>query len=329
MINGRTCGCPQGKVQEGSMCVSQCKEDELLDSNGNCFTCGANQIISNGQCICATGYVKNHCGVCTLSCGNGQFPFQGGCAICPLNTVFKAEINGCGCPDGEYKNNFGVCEKLILRPVDCPDGQYFDDNKGCVTCPGSCKTCSSASKCLTCATAGYAPNQEGKCTPKCGDGLIIGAETCDTGNSYSSGCINCQIQQGYTCTGQPSICRAPRPPVTPTPTPNPPTPPTQPPVQPPTTPSNPALYQSGNSNVNTNNVFITLKTNPTFTFNDETERQNFLKTEFASGPKPTVYCSQRKSPALDTFDCLLIYPSGVPNNQFSVRFWYKKDGVNG
>ena len=159
---------------KGASCISQCQADELTDANGNCYTCGNNQIISNGQCVCITGYALNSCGICVLSCPNGAFNFQGGCAVCPLNTVYKKEIGGCTCPDGYYKDTFGVCAKVVLRPIDCSHGQYFDQNLGCVACPGSCKTCSSATKCLTCATAGYAPNSAGVCIPKCGDGLIVG-----------------------------------------------------------------------------------------------------------------------------------------------------------
>lgn len=263
--------------------------------------------------------------------------------MCPLNTVYKAEINGCDCPTGQYKDLYGVCQQLVLRPINCSAGQYFDQTNGCVACPGSCSTCSSATVCTACATTGFVPNSAGVCTPKCGDGLILGSETCDTGNAFSSGCINCQIQPGFTCTGQPSVCRAPTP-VTPTPTtpstpsvPSTPSTPSTPsaPSTPstPTTPSVPtavqSLYQSGTANVNSNNVFITLKTNPTFTFNNPTDMQNFIKSSFPSGPKPTVYCSQRPNPNLDTFDCLLIYPSGVPNTQFSVNFSYDYQGKTG
>ena len=150
--------------------------------------------------------------------------------------------------------------------------------------------------------------------------------------SYSAGCISCQVQSGWTCSGQPSVCRsntpAPQPTPTPTPSPSP-------------APSNNSnnnssgvnnlrpLYQSGTANINSNNVFITLKTNPTFTFPNPTEMQNFIKSSFPSGPKPTVYCSQRASPNLDTFDCLLIYPSGVPNNPFNVNFSFSYQGQSG
>lgn len=270
------------------------------------------------------------CGVCQLSCRSNQFVFQGGCAVCPLNTVYKAEINGCDCPTGFYKDNFGVCQQLVLRPVTCQAGQYFDSNRGCIACPGSCTTCSSATVCTACVTSGFAPNSNGVCAPQCGDGLIVGNETCDSGMTFSAGCVACQIQSGWSCIGQPSVCRSntPAPQPTPQPTPSP-----QPSPSPAPTPA-PAnntrsLYQSGNANINSNNVFITLKTNPTFTFANPTDMQNFMKSSFPSGPKPTAYCSQRASPNLDTFDCLLIYPSGVPNNPFTVNFSFNYQGQSG
>ena len=251
-------------------------------------------MISGGRCVCKEGYTKNSCGVCALSCASGQFPFQGGCGICPLNTIYKPEINGCDCPNGYYKDAYGVCQELVLKPIDCPAGQYFDKTNGCVACPGSCKTCTSATKCTSCATAGYEPNSVGKCSPKCGDGLIIGTETCDSGNKYTAGCINCQIQQGYTCSGQPSVCRSNQPPIVKPPVVDPPV--VDPPIVSPPISTKPHLYQHGAANVNTNNVFVTLKTNPSFTFKDQNEQQNFIKSSFPSGPKPTVYCSQRVNP---------------------------------
>lgn len=346
VYNGNNgCGCPAGKILQGASCVSQCQPDEILDNQGNCYTCGNNQIISNGKCICRTGYSLNSCGICVLACSPGQFSYQGGCAVCPLNTVFNTQINGCSCPDGYYKDVYGICSQVVLKPVDCPSGQYFDNTNGCVACPGSCRTCKSATQCTSCATTGFSPNSQGTCVPTCGDGLILGAETCDTGNTYSSGCINCQIQPGFTCSGQPSVCRAPTPVSTPTtgntgntgsagssgsipPSGNTNTGSTTAPPLP--VASNLApLYQSGSATINSNNVFVTLKTNPTFTFNNPTDMQNFISTRVASGAKPTVYCSQRPSPNLDTFDCLMIYPSGVPNSQFSVEFSYNYQGKAG
>jgi len=135
------CSCPPGKVLKGRICSSQCQSDELLDEQGNCYTCGNNQVISNGRCVCTQGYSLDSCGICIISCTNNQFPFQGGCAICPLNTIYNTQIKGCDCPTGYYKNNYGLCDKLEIRPLNCSAGQYFDLTNGCVACPGSCKTC--------------------------------------------------------------------------------------------------------------------------------------------------------------------------------------------
>lgn len=116
------CVCPQGKTSQGSLCISQCQDDEILDNNGNCYTCGNNQVISNGACVCASGYQLSDCGVCELSCSSQQFNFQGACAVCPLNTIYNAAINGCSCPSGFYMDNYGVCKKLTLQPIVCPTG---------------------------------------------------------------------------------------------------------------------------------------------------------------------------------------------------------------
>ena len=42
----------------------------------------------------------------------------------------------------------------------------------------------------------------------CGDGVTQGTETCDDGNTTSGdGCAtNCRLEQGFTCTGTPSVC---------------------------------------------------------------------------------------------------------------------------
>ncbi|MCP4900690.1 MAG: DUF4215 domain-containing protein, partial [bacterium] len=44
--------------------------------------------------------------------------------------------------------------------------------------------------------------------PVCGDGMIEAPETCDDGNSVAGdGCdANCQIESGWTCSGEPSAC---------------------------------------------------------------------------------------------------------------------------
>lgn len=47
-----------------------------------------------------------------------------------------------------------------------------------------------------------------------------------------------------------------------------------------------------------------------------------MKTRFDKDKTiPSVYCNQETN-NLSLFDCLLIYPSGVPNSPFSVNFYY-------
>lgn len=54
--------------------------------------------------------------------------------------------------------------------------------------------------------------KSGRCTPICGDGILVGIETqagrCDDGNTIANdGCsATCLVNSGYTCTGSPSIC---------------------------------------------------------------------------------------------------------------------------
>jgi hypothetical protein len=51
--------------------------------------------------------------------------------------------------------------------------------------------------------------------------------------------------------------------------------------------------------------------------------QNFIKKEFSTDQsKPAaVYCNQNES-NLKIFECLMLYPPGVPNANFEVKFWY-------
>ena len=127
VFDGRSsCVCPAGRVEQGGICAAQCKNDELVDANGNCYSCLLNQVASNGRCMCKAGYVMSSCGACELSCSSNEFVFQGGCATCPLNTIYSEQTKGCVCPSGYYKNSYDICERLTLKAVDCPEGQYFD-----------------------------------------------------------------------------------------------------------------------------------------------------------------------------------------------------------
>lgn len=91
-------------------------------------------------------------------------------------------------------------------------------------------------------------------------------------------------------------------------------------------PNIPSLSQKGNFTMNTNNIFIVFQTNPTFTFPNTVEMQNFIKANFTNSIRPTYYCNQQLPPNLDLFSCILIYPSGIPNNRFTALFSYNYGG---
>ncbi|AKT41886.1 uncharacterized protein CMC5_061070 [Chondromyces crocatus] len=47
----------------------------------------------------------------------------------------------------------------------------------------------------------------GEPVPRCGDGAIDAGERCDDGNGVSGdGCSACGVDDGYTCSGAPSVC---------------------------------------------------------------------------------------------------------------------------
>ena len=199
--------------------------------------------------------------------------------------------------------------QCILSPIiitKCKVGQYLDINLNkCLTCQANCYNCTS-SLCVECVKGYKIGSNLQICENMCGDGMIVKEEQCDTGLLQHPGCISCNVAPGYTCHGQPSICRESN---------N-----TAPVIQ------NDSLSMKTTPQINTNNVFITLITTPTFNFPDETTMKSFIQAEFPKSKRPNMYCIQQGYPYLNVFDCLLIYASGIPNTIFSINFSYNYQG---
>ena len=162
----------------------------------------------NGQCQCANGFSRNTAGRCTLSCPGNQVSIGGLCATCAGGTIYDATLEACLCPEGTYKNNFGICEQTVVTPVTCDPGFYFENDNGCVACPNGCQECASANVCTKCPT--YYKPSGASCIADCGDGYAIpSVEDCDDGNILSGdGCSSCKVDNGWTCSGiQPSFCQ--------------------------------------------------------------------------------------------------------------------------
>lgn len=65
--------------------------------------------------------------------------------------------------------------------------------------------------CAGCGAAeGCGCDDRGSCVPICGDGKIIFPEVCDDNNLWvRDGCnIRCELEDGFSCDGEPSLCRA-------------------------------------------------------------------------------------------------------------------------
>ena len=77
--------------------------------------------------------------------------------------------------------------------------------------------------------------------------------------------------------------------------------------------------------VNVNNVFITLRTEPQFNFSSDQEMRSFIKAEYESETTPaSTFCVQ-KSDNLSLFECLIVYPAGIPPSEFTISFHYETE----
>lgn len=86
----------------------------------------------------------------------------------------------------------------------------------------------------------------------------------------------------------------------------------------------------GDVRFNFNNVFVVLQTPKQYPGLTDLEKKNFIKYSFADrSTEPTsAYCIQSAT-ALDRWECLMLYASGVPNKAFTVNFSYNYGGDTG
>lgn len=47
---GGVCGCPNGLTPQGNNCVSPCRSNQLLDDQGNCYSCQIFEEIRGNAC---------------------------------------------------------------------------------------------------------------------------------------------------------------------------------------------------------------------------------------------------------------------------------------
>ncbi|CAI2384272.1 unnamed protein product [Moneuplotes crassus] len=126
------------------------------------------------------------------------------------------------CGDGILTSGETCDDRNIVSGDGCSsDCQTIENNYICVYNSGlpghECSSCGTSGypntakdACILCSS-GYqhASSNLNTCTQICGDGIQVSGETCDDGNSLSGdGCSKeCQIEEHYKCTGQPSVCK--------------------------------------------------------------------------------------------------------------------------
>lgn len=114
----------------------------------------------------------------------------------------------------------GVDTVMTLRNTDCTTVMTTNDNGGVGTCSLIDSATNAAATNMPPGTYYVQIEENGNnaaianyqvlvsINATCGNGVKEGSETCDDGNTNSSdGCTNnCRLEQGWTCTGAPSVC---------------------------------------------------------------------------------------------------------------------------
>lgn len=106
------------------------------------ITCPANSVLTNGECVCSTGFTKVN-NLCIQSSKCGANSYDNGLGFCVCNTGFYKLngtcVAGTPCPPSSTRNAQGVCvcdAGLTLYGdycARCPLGAIFDNaTKKCV-----------------------------------------------------------------------------------------------------------------------------------------------------------------------------------------------------
>jgi cysteine-rich repeat protein len=190
-------GCGDGEISE----AEECDDGDLEDGDGCSAAC---EVEEGFRC-------RGEPSVCTsAACGDGR---TAGDEECDDGNV----IAGDGCTECRVDPGY-TCRQLAVSICDplCGDGIVLEDEG----LPGPGETgcddgntedgdgCSS--ECLV--EDGFTCEEDSEptvCTADCGDGMVLGDETCDDANFIpSDGCTACVVDRGFACTGMPSVCTA-------------------------------------------------------------------------------------------------------------------------
>ena len=360
-----SCKCGQGlALLPNGQCGSCPVNSALNPDTGKCQSCSNNQIYQNGYCVCRDGLGLVGLFDCVNCPSVGAILKDGYCLTCPANKQWQGGV--CVCKPGFTTQPDGSCVQSCVGAGcnlnQCPAGSYRSPSGSCLPCPVTCLSCISAQRCTSCRNPSFVINN-GVCVapqqiPVCGNGVVESGEQCDDRNRLSGdGCdMQCKVENGYTCTGSPSVCVPSVNALCGNGLPNPgeacddgntwsndgcsstcrvepgytctqatQSRPSSCAILPPSTGMSVLMVNS-----NSINVMVQLYIDHAFTFSSENEMTSFLQYTIPEAYKPASgYCRLRAG-TTQNFDCLFNYPGNtIPNDPFNIEFRYSKDGING
>ncbi len=205
-------GCAGRNV--GQYCAQQYASDMLTTDCTGCYlepgfecddtgcagVCGDGVVVGDETCDDANDDATDGCDACAVTdgwyCGNGTTCDDEG--RCSRSTIWCYPVCGDGevlgdeeCDDGNNESGDGCSRRVLsewcaeeLAQADAGDITLDDVNPSCRGCR---------------VETGYGCDATG-CSPVCGDGLIVGDETCDDGNTVGNdGCVDCEREDGWFC----------------------------------------------------------------------------------------------------------------------------------
>jgi cysteine-rich repeat protein len=230
--------CDDGNQENHDGCSSECKIENSYtcqtDANGKsiCQGCGNGKIEGNEECdipallgnqgcsseckieagfVCDNTQSPSRCNpkcgdgviIHPETCDDGNSGSDDGCSsICTIETGWRCESSA------------GLPSTCCQTPCSCLVSDWSDFSQCPVTCGTGIQT--KTRSVLRAADIGGAPCQalteEKSCTfppcRKCSDEPTQGKECFDTNYEDGDGCSSqCKIEEGYTCTGNPSVCK--------------------------------------------------------------------------------------------------------------------------
>lgn len=210
-------GCDDGNTAPGDGCAPDCTVEPGSGCDGGpCpVECGDGVVAAPETCDDGNGVAGDGCSdacteepgfsctgapsMCTPTCGDGlrvgteacddgnTLPGDGCSAACTVEQGFSCtgEPSACEtrCGDGVRAGTEACDDGDAVAADGCDDVCEVETGFSCTGTPRS------------------------TCTSVCGDGTIVGTEVCDDRNAAANdGCTACNVDTGFTCSGEPSVC---------------------------------------------------------------------------------------------------------------------------